>query len=61
MYPISKWLEGHGWSKSLAITACLLIVTILFTALFALLVWQLSVFSNNIEEWKPINLLLSRK
>src|SRR5665647_2749767 len=45
MYPICKWFERHGWSKPLAITACLLIVTILFAALFALLVWQLNVFS----------------
>lgn len=47
MYPICKWFERHGWSKPLAITACLLIVTILFTALFAILVWQLSVFSKD--------------
>ena len=48
MYPISKWLEGHGWSKPLAITACLLIVTILFAALLALLAWQLSVFNKDV-------------
>lgn len=47
MYPICKWFERHGWSKPLAITACLLIVTILFAALFALLVWQLNVFSKD--------------
>jgi predicted PurR-regulated permease PerM len=54
MYPVCKWFEGHGWNKALAITACLLIVTILFTALFALLVWQLSSFS------KDAPLILSR-
>jgi len=47
MFPICKWLEGHGWSKTLAITACLLIVTILFAALLALLIWQLNVFSKD--------------
>lgn len=47
MYPISKWLEGKGWSKILSITACLLIVAVLFAALLALLVWQLKVFSKD--------------
>ena len=47
MYPICKWLEGHGWSKPLAITACLLIVTILLASLFALMVWQLRIFSKD--------------
>lgn len=47
MYPICKWLEGHRWTRALAITACLLIVTILFAALFALLIWQLKVFSKD--------------
>ena len=54
MYPVCKWFEGHGWNKAFAITACLLIVAILFTALFALLVWQLSSFS------KDAPLILSR-
>ena len=45
MHPVCKWLENHGWSKILAITASLLIVTILFAALFSLLIWQLKVFS----------------
>ena len=47
MYPICKWLEGRGWSKPFAITACLLIVTIVFSTLFALLAWQLRVFSQD--------------
>ena len=47
MYPICKWLENHRWNKLLAITACLLIVTILFAILFALLIWQLKVFSRD--------------
>jgi predicted PurR-regulated permease PerM len=47
MYPICKWLEGHSLSKAFAITICLLIVTVLFTALLAILVWQINVFSKD--------------
>ncbi len=47
MYPISKWLEIRGLGKSLAITVCLLIVTILFAALLGLLVWQINVFRED--------------
>jgi predicted PurR-regulated permease PerM len=47
MYPISRWFEKHGWSRTMAITACLLIVTILIAALVALLVWQLRIFSKD--------------
>lgn len=47
MYPICKWFEKHGWPKLYAVTACLLIVTLLFAALFYLLVWQMKVFSND--------------
>jgi predicted PurR-regulated permease PerM len=47
MYPISKWLEVRGLGKSLAITVCLLIVTILFAALLGLLVWQINVFRED--------------
>jgi predicted PurR-regulated permease PerM len=48
MYPICKWLEIHGWSKTVAITACLLIVSILFTALFTLMIWQVKMFSKDV-------------
>lgn len=47
MFPICKWLEQKGWNKSLAITTCLLIITILFAALLVLLLWQLKVFSKD--------------
>jgi predicted PurR-regulated permease PerM len=47
MYPVCKWLEAKGWSKVLAITACLFIVTILFAGLLAILVWQINVFSKD--------------
>ncbi len=48
MYPICKWLEIHGWSKTFAITVCLLIVSILFTALFTLMIWQVKMFSKDV-------------
>lgn len=48
MYPICRWFEIHGWNKSLAIACCLIIVTIAFAAVFALLVWQLHVFSKDL-------------
>lgn len=44
MYPVARWLEGKGWSKALAITMCLLIIGLLFSALLYLLIWQLNVF-----------------
>ncbi|MGB4935883.1 MAG: AI-2E family transporter [Ferruginibacter sp.] len=47
LYPISKWLEVRGWPRPLAITACLLIVAILFSALLALLYWQLTAFGKD--------------
>ncbi len=50
LYPVCKWLEGHGWNRPLSIAACLLIVAILFAALLALLVWQIKVFSNDLPE-----------
>ena len=39
----------RGWGKSLAIAACLLIVTILFGLLGLLLVWQINVFSRDVS------------
>ncbi len=47
MYPISKWLEMHGLNKSIAITVCLLIVSVLFAALLGLLIWQVNVFKED--------------
>lgn len=37
----------RGWARSLAITACLLIVTVLFGALLFLLLWQLNEFGKD--------------
>jgi predicted PurR-regulated permease PerM len=69
MLPICRWFEIRGCGKSLAIACCLIIVTIVFASLFALLVWQLHVFSKDapailrrfealiqrIEEWMTEN------
>jgi predicted PurR-regulated permease PerM len=53
MHPVSKWLERHGWSQSLAIAACILIVTLLLFLLLALLIWQLNMFSNDMPRIIP--------
>jgi predicted PurR-regulated permease PerM len=50
LYPVCKWLEGHRWPRSLAITAGLLIVVILFGALISLLVVQANVFWSDVPE-----------
>ncbi|MFZ1527202.1 MAG: AI-2E family transporter [Ferruginibacter sp.] len=47
MHPVCKWLELHGIKKIIAITVCLLIVSVLFAALLALLIWQLNVFGKD--------------
>lgn len=47
MYPVCKWLELKGWNRPLAITACLAIVTVLFSTLLAVLIWQMNVFSKD--------------
>jgi predicted PurR-regulated permease PerM len=47
MYPVCRWLEKHSWSRSFAIATCLLIITILFSALFLILIWQLNMFSKD--------------
>jgi predicted PurR-regulated permease PerM len=47
MYPICKWFEKKGCNKAIAITAFLFIVTILFIALFLLLIWQAKLFSKD--------------
>jgi predicted PurR-regulated permease PerM len=54
LYPVCKWLEQRGCPRSLAITAGLLIVALLFTALVTLLVIQLHVF------WKDFPMLLAK-
>ncbi|MBL7745274.1 MAG: AI-2E family transporter [Chitinophagaceae bacterium] len=50
MYPICHWLEEKKWPRSLAITACLLIVTTVIAGLVALLIWQI----NALREDAPV-------
>jgi predicted PurR-regulated permease PerM len=50
LYPVCKWLEQHHWPRSLAITAGLLIVVILFGALISLLFIQINVFRQDLPE-----------
>ncbi len=50
LYPVCQWLETHGWPRSLAITAGLLIVVILFGALVSLLIFQANIFWRDVPE-----------
>ena len=50
LYPVCKWLESRGWSRSLAVTAGLLIVFILFGLLLLLVVLQLQAFRKDLPE-----------
>lgn len=50
LYPICRWLEKHGFSKSMAVTAGLLIVLLLFAALVWLLLLQFSAFRQDLPE-----------
>ena len=54
LYPVCRWLEQRGWPRSLAITAGLLIVAVLFASLLTLLIIQLQVF------WKDFPALLAK-
>ena len=50
LYPVCKWLEKHHWPRSLSITAGLLIVFLLFSALITLLVIQVNIFGQDLPE-----------
>ncbi len=43
LYPVCKWLERHRWPRSLAITAGLLIVLIIFGIIISLLLIEIDV------------------
>ncbi len=47
LYPVCKWLEQHGLPRPVSIMLCLLIVSVLFALLFALLVWQVNLISKD--------------
>jgi predicted PurR-regulated permease PerM len=50
LYPVCKWFEQHGLSRSIAITIGLVIVAALFAAIVTLLVLELSAFRRDIPE-----------
>ena len=50
LYPVCKWLEQRHFPRSAAITVCLLIVTLLFAGIAALLIWQINVFRQDAPE-----------
>ncbi len=59
MYPTCKWFESYKTGKVLAITGCLLIVTVLIISLLALLIWQVKTFSADAEAiFKKLELAL---
>ncbi|HNU88135.1 MAG TPA: AI-2E family transporter, partial [Ferruginibacter sp.] len=52
LYPVCRWLENHGFSKSMAITTGLLLVLAVFTALVWILVLQFNAFMQDLPELK---------
>jgi predicted PurR-regulated permease PerM len=52
MYPVCKRLEQKKWPRSLAVTACLLIVFVLFAVLIWLLVLQVKTLQSDLPELK---------
>jgi predicted PurR-regulated permease PerM len=51
LYPVCRWLERHQWPRSLSITAGLLIVFTLFSALITVLVIQANIFGKDLPEF----------
>jgi predicted PurR-regulated permease PerM len=50
LYPVCKWLEAHRWPRSLAISAGLFIVILLFGALIGLFIMQVNVLREDIPQ-----------
>lgn len=50
LFPVCKYLEKKGWPRSLAITAGLLIVVLLFVLLIWLMILQIDAFSKDLPE-----------
>jgi len=48
MYPVCRGMEQKGMPRTIAITISLSIVVLLFTGLVALLVWQVSIFREDL-------------
>ena len=50
LYPVCKWLENHGWKKPIAISVCLLLVTVVFALILWILVWQINIFLTDLPK-----------
>ena len=50
LYPVCRWLEKHGFSRTMAIATGLFIVLLLFTVLLWLLALQFNAFLNDLPE-----------
>lgn len=48
LYPSCSWLENHRWSKTMAVTASLAVVIIIFIALTWVLLLQLKTFQRDL-------------
>ncbi|WP_299703730.1 AI-2E family transporter [uncultured Pontibacter sp.] len=69
LYPIVKWMEGHGWRRWSAILLCLLILVLLVGALSWLLVRQMITFGQEwpalqqklLQAWQQLSLYLEHQ
>jgi predicted PurR-regulated permease PerM len=52
LFPMCRKLERHGWSRAIAISVALLVVTLLFAVLLALLVVEINLFSQDLPALK---------
>jgi len=50
LYPICNWLEQRRWPRSLAVTAGLMIILILFSTLLYILIIQINIFRKDLPE-----------
>ena len=53
LYPINKYLEQKHWPRSLAVTVCLLIVTVLIAVLILLLILEIKAFLQDLPALQP--------
>jgi len=53
LYPISKYFEQKHWPRSLAVTVCLLIVTVLIAVLILLLILEIKAFLQDLPALQP--------
>src|SRR5689334_21396125 len=53
LFPVCKYLERKGFPRSIAVTVCLLIVTILIAALLSLLILEINAFVSDLPQLQP--------